>query len=110
MTTGMFCEVITAHEFPLAYRTHKLLFSCVGSSMTGEFIRTCKPFITAIPTAAEGLLSCVCAKVGFKMGAFKISFSATRKAAHIISSARKVNFCGGSPVSCRYIDRGWCQR
>lgn len=110
MTSGVFCEVIAAHEFPLAYRTHKLLFSCVGPPVTGQFIRACKSLIAAIPTAAEGLLSCVCAKVGFEVGAFEVGFSAPREAADIISSARKVHFCGGGPMSCRYVHGGWCQR
>lgn len=110
MTSSMFCEVIAAHEFPLTHRTDKLLFSCVGPPVTGQFIRARKSLITTVPTAAEGLLSCVCAKMGFEVGAFEVSFSATREAADIISSARKVHFCSGGPMSCRYIYRGWCQR
>lgn len=110
MTSGMFCEVIAAHELALTHWTHKLLLPCVGSPVTGQFIRTGKSFIAAVPTAAERLLSCVCAEVGFEVRAFEICFSATREAADIVSSARKVNFCGGGPRPCRYIHRGWCQR
>lgn len=106
----MFCEVIAAHEFALTHRTHKLLFSCVSPPVTGQFIRACKSLIATVPTAAEGLLSCVCAEVSFEVRAFEVCFSATGEAADIISSARKVNFCGGGPRSCRYIYWGWCQR
>lgn len=110
MTSGMFCEVIATHELALAHWTHKLLLSCVGSSVTGQFIRAGKSLIATIPTAAERLLSCVCAEVGFEVRAFEVCFSATRKAADIVSSARKVYFCGGGTSPCGDIYRSWCQR
>lgn len=110
VTSSVFCEVIAAHELALTDWTHKLLFSCMGSPVTGQFIRAGKPLIAAIPTAAERLLSCVCAQVGFEVRAFEVCFSATREVAHIISSARKVHFCGSGPWPCRHIYRGWCQR
>lgn len=110
MTSGVFREVIAAHKFAFAHWTHKLLLPGVGSPVTGQFIRAGKSLITAVPTAAERLLSCVCAEVGFEVRAFKVCFSATREAADIVSSARKVNFCGGGSWPCWYIHWGWCQR
>lgn len=107
MTPSVFCEVITAHKLAFAHWTHKLFLPGVGSPVTRQFIRAGEPLIAPVPTAAERLLSCVRAEVGFEVRAFKVCFSASREAADIVSSARKVNFRGGSSWPCWYIYWGW---
>lgn len=57
VTAGMFGQMVTAHEAPLAHAAHKLLLTGVCPAVTGKLIRTGKLFITAVPMATEGFLT-----------------------------------------------------
>lgn len=53
----MFGEVIAAHESPVAHGTHKLLLARVRPPVTGELVGAGEPLFTAVPAAAERLLT-----------------------------------------------------
>lgn len=57
VTTGVLGEVIAAHESAVTHGTHKLFLAGMCSPVTGELVRAGKPFITAVPAAAERLLA-----------------------------------------------------
>lgn len=51
----MLGQVVTPHEPTVTHRTGKFLLACVGSPVSGQFIGTSEPPLTAFPTAAERL-------------------------------------------------------
>lgn len=57
MTASVLSKVVTAHESPVANRTDELFLAGVCSPVTGELIRACKLFFTALPITAEWLLT-----------------------------------------------------
>jgi hypothetical protein len=50
--------MITSHEFLVAHWTRKVLFSCVGTSVPGQFVRTGESLAAVAPTAGKWSLSC----------------------------------------------------
>lgn len=58
MTASMLSKVVTAHEASVANRTDKLFLAGVCSPVTGEFIRSSKFFVAALPVTAEWLFTC----------------------------------------------------
>lgn len=58
MATGVFGQVVAAHEAPLAHTTHELFLARVCSAVARQLIGTGKLLVAAIPVAAEGLLAC----------------------------------------------------
>lgn len=57
MTACVFGEVIAAHESAVAHGTHKLFLSGVCPPVPGELIGAGESLITAVPAAAERLLT-----------------------------------------------------
>lgn len=85
MTASMLSKVVTAHEASVTNRTDKLFLAGVCTPVTGEFIRSCKFFVAALPVTAEWLFTCVSSKVCLEVRALEISLPAAREAADIVA-------------------------
>lgn len=85
MAPGMLGQMVAPHEPSVTHGTSKFLLTCVGSPVSGQFIRTGKPPFTTFPATAKRLFSCVCSHVGLQMRALKVRLATSWVATDVTS-------------------------
>lgn len=109
MTAGVFGQVVAAHEAPVAHGAHELLLSRVRPPVARQLVRASELLVTAVPAAAEGLLTCVCSEVSLEVGALEVGLPTAGEGAHVVPAAGEVHL-GGAAGPGGNIDRGGGQR
>lgn len=57
MSTGVFGQVVAAHEAGEARRTHEPFLPRVRPLVSGQFVRAAEASLASVPLALEGLLA-----------------------------------------------------
>lgn len=58
MPSGVFGQMVAAHEPPFAHAADKLLLTSVRAAVAGKLIGAGEPLVTALPVTAKRLLAC----------------------------------------------------
>lgn len=95
MTASVLGQVVTSHKTSVAHRACEFLLTGVSAAVSGQFIGTCKFFVTAIPMATERFFTCVGSQMSFEVRTLEVCLLTSWETANIVAPAREVGVCGG---------------
>lgn len=93
-------QMIAAHKFLIAHRTREILFACVRTNVTRQFVGARKSLAATGPTARKRPFAGVRTQMGLQMGTFPIDFGAAVVDA-FVNFSHRCGFCRRSAIRRR---------